>query len=88
MIAEIKAYFDTRLDAFKDELRVELMALHLGDDKTITEAEASRILGISESKLRQLRAASMVPCGYIGKSPRYSLAHVREIERAIARGDL
>ncbi|GIV82724.1 MAG: hypothetical protein KatS3mg051_2095 [Anaerolineae bacterium] len=39
------------------DLRVELMALHLGDDKLVTEPEAAALLGVHPETLARLLLA-------------------------------
>lgn len=71
--------------AFKEELirdlRVEVLALSLGEDLLIDEEEAARLLKISQSKLRKMRAAGEIRCGFIGDKPRYSLGQIRRYMR-------
>ncbi len=66
-------------------LRVELMALHLGDDATVTEEEAARLLETSTRTMRRLRDEDELPYGKLGKSPRYSLGVLRRFMRRLAR---
>ncbi len=78
------------LQAFKEdlkaELRVELMALHLGDDRVISEEEAASLLGVHPKTLAKMRRAGEIPAGYIGTSPRYTLGQIRELMRAVGNG--
>ena len=67
-----------------NRLRAELMAIHLGDDMVISEAEAAQLIGIHQKTLYKMRAAGEVPHGMIGRTARYSLAQVRQIMRDIA----
>ena len=72
--------------ALLQELRVELMALHLGDDRTVTEAEAASLLGLHPKTLAKMRRAGEVPAGYLGTSPRYTLGQIRAMMRQIGNG--
>ncbi|MFQ5570982.1 MAG: hypothetical protein ACE5G0_14985 [Rhodothermales bacterium] len=74
-------------DALTRELRVELWALHLGDDLLITEEEAARLLGIHPKTLGKMRLAGEVPAGYLGVSPRYTLGQIRAMMRGIGNGE-
>ncbi|GIV82246.1 MAG: hypothetical protein KatS3mg051_1600 [Anaerolineae bacterium] len=79
---DLKALRETLLA----DLRVELMALHLGDDKLVTEPEAAALLGVHPKTLARLRRAGQIPAGYIGTSPRYSLGMIRRLMREIGAG--
>lgn len=70
----------------KAELRVELMALHLGDDRVISEEEAAGLLGVHPKTLAKMRRAGEIPAGYIGTSPRYTLGQIRALMRAVGNG--
>lgn len=65
-------------------LRAELMALQLGDDHVMTEAEAAQLLGVSDRTMRRLREEEELAAGKIGRSPRYSLGTLRRFARRIA----
>ncbi len=78
------------LRAFKSdllrELRTELLALHLGDDMTVTEAEAATLLGLHPKTLSKMRRAGEIPAGYLGTSPRYTLGQIRALMRRLGNG--
>jgi len=73
-------------DDLKAELRIELMALHLGDDRVVSEEEAAGLLGIHPKTLAKMRRAGEIPAGYIGTSPRYTLGQIRALMRAMGNG--
>jgi hypothetical protein len=70
----------------KAELRVELMALHLGDDRVISEEEAAGLLGLHPKTVAKMRRAGEIPAGYIGTSPRYTLGQIRALMRTVGNG--
>ena len=69
------------------DLRVELMALHLGDDALVDKQVAAVLLGISSRQLERLMKAGEIAFGRIGGSPRFSLGQIRRYMRdTIRRG--
>ena len=69
------------------ELRVELIALHLGDDALVNKEVAATLLGISSRQLERLMKAGEIAFGKIGDSPRFSLGQIRRYMRdTIRRG--
>lgn len=74
------------LDRVVARLRVELAALHLGDDRVVSEEDAAELLGVSLRTLRQMRADGKITAGAIGRSPRYGLGMLRRIMREVAEG--
>lgn len=77
------------LDQFREQLlsdlRVEMMAIHLGDDYIISEEEAARLLGVSSRTLFRMRKAGDVHAGAIAGRPRYSLGQIRRLMRETVR---
>ena len=69
------------------ELRVELMALHLGDDMTVSEEDAARLLGVSRRTVKRMADAGEIPRGYVGRDPRYSLGMIRRLMRSLGEGN-
>ncbi|MEM9666487.1 MAG: hypothetical protein AAF970_16245 [Bacteroidota bacterium] len=88
----LTALLDERLGRFKGELkgelRAELMALHLGDDATVSEAEAADILGTSARSLRRAREAGQIEFGRLGKTPCYSMGMIRRLARRLATEEI
>ena len=84
LTAEDLQALETRL---LGKLRVELMSIHLGDDMTLTETEAARLLGIHPKTLSKMRLAGEIPAGYLGISPRYALGQIRALMRRMAEGE-
>lgn len=75
---------DADMDTLVSRLRVELSAMHLGDDRLLTEADAARLLNIHPKTLAAMRLAGEIPSGMIGRSPRYALGVIRRYCREVA----
>lgn len=73
-------------DRIVSRLRVEVAAIHLGDDRVVSEPEAASLLGVHPKTLASMRRSGEVPAGYLGRSPRYSLGVIRRMMREIAGG--
>ena len=78
-----------KLEQFRErlltDLRVELMAMHLGDDYIISEEEAARLLEISTRTLYRMRKAGEIHAGVIAGKPKYSLGQIRRFMRETVR---
>lgn len=79
---------ESLLASLLPQLRVELMALHLGDDQTVDEQTAAALLGCSARTMRRLRDEDEVSYGKLGKSPRYSLGALRRFMRRLATEEI
>lgn len=73
------------LDTLVARLRVELSAMHLGDDRLLTEADAAALLGVHPKTLAAMRHAGEIPAGMIGRSPRYALGVIRRYAKEVVR---
>jgi hypothetical protein len=52
----------------------------VSDLKCYTPAEAGRLLGKTENWVIEAIQDGRIPCTYIGKSPRMTAAHIRQVQ--------
>lgn len=65
--------------AFQDVV-AELMADRASDEVRLrTPREAAELLGVTENWISERIKGRRIPCTFIGRSPRLSLAHIRAI---------
>ena len=76
---------DEGMEELVRRLRLELLAVSLGDDALMTEEEAAHLLDVHPKTLYRLRSSGELQAGFIGNSPRYSLGQIRRFSRELMK---
>lgn len=66
------------------DLRVEIMAMHLGDDRLVGTYEAAQLLDVSPRTVQRWHKAGKIGGVQTGKGLRMSLGQLRAFSRKVA----